>query len=184
VSEVEVDIMNDYDEIILGDEISLNGFFSSDEDVVRILWSQVGNADVECNSCLNTSVVPINDGFYNFSVINSLGCRASDEIFIRVRKEREVFYPNIIKLDQEGPNSKMLISGRNSAAEGLTFKVFDRWGNKLHNISNFTLNSLDHAWDGTHDGNPVEEGVYVWKALIRYIDGFEKYYSGTITVLR
>jgi hypothetical protein len=184
VSDIEVDIMNDYDEIILGDVISLNGFFSSDEEVVRILWSQVNNADVECNSCLNTFVTPINDGFYNFSVINSLGCRASDEIFIRVKKEREVFYPNIIKLDQEGPNSKMLISGRNAAAEGITFNVFDRWGNKLHNISNFTLNSLDHAWDGTHNGSPVEEGVYVWKALIRYIDGFEQYYSGTITVLR
>ncbi|HMP29039.1 MAG TPA: gliding motility-associated C-terminal domain-containing protein, partial [Saprospiraceae bacterium] len=184
ISEIEATIFNDAEEISLGDRIILSADFRSDENVTRILWSQINNPDVECKDCNITGVTPVNDGVYNFSVINSLGCRASDEVFIKVDKQRDIFYPNILKLDQEGINSKMMLSGRAAAAAGITFKVFDRWGNKLHNISNFSLNSIDHAWDGTHNGVHVEEGVYVWKALIRYIDGFEKHYSGSITVLR
>lgn len=184
VSKVEASIVNDVLEVDLGESILLNATFSSDLPVNRILWSQVNNPDVDCKNCATTSVRPFNEGYYKFTAFNELGCRSSDEILVKVNKNREVFSPNIIKQGQEGTNSRIMLSGKALAAEGVSFDVFDRWGNKVHNITNFTLNNLDHAWDGTYNGKPVEEGVYVWKAHIRYIDGFEQYYSGSVTVLR
>jgi gliding motility-associated-like protein len=185
VSEVEALIASDVEEVILGDKINLRGTFTSDEPTSRFFWSQTNNnPTVECPTCFSTAALPFNDGFYSFSVVNTLGCIARDEVFIKVDKQRDIFYPNIMTSHKEGVNSKMIISGRSASAEGISFNVFDRWGNKLHNITNFALNSIDHAWDGTYNGTPVEEGVYVWKAIIKYIDGVEQAYSGSITVLR
>lgn len=185
VSEIEASVTSDVEEVILGDQANLNATFFSDVPNVSFTWSQDNaNPDVNCPNCLITSVRPFNDGFYKFTVTNDLGCEASDQVYIKVDKQRDIYYPNIMFAHNESNNSKFIISGRSESAKGLSFKVFDRLGNQMHNFGNFELNGVDHAWDGTFNGLPVVEGVYVWKAIIRYIDGVEIPYSSSITVLR
>ncbi|MCI4669663.1 MAG: gliding motility-associated C-terminal domain-containing protein [Bacteroidia bacterium] len=58
--------------------------------------------------------------------------------------------------------------------------IFDRWGRHLK-----TLNSLEEVWDGTNaQGNPVQEGVYVWKLEALLNDQVPVSRVGTVTLLR
>ena len=57
--------------------------------------------------------------------------------------------------------------------------IFDRWGREI-----FQWEGASNSWDGTHDGNPVPDGVYFY--VIQGKDStsndFERY--GSITLLR
>jgi gliding motility-associated-like protein len=60
--------------------------------------------------------------------------------------------------------------------------IFDRWGERI-----FTSDQPGQAWDGTLNGTPVQDGVYVWtlryKALTK--DGVERQQRmGHVTLLR
>jgi gliding motility-associated-like protein len=58
--------------------------------------------------------------------------------------------------------------------------VYDRWGNPM-----FETGDYAQGWDGTKDGQPVQEGVYVWKIKCVHQPGEqEKQYVGSVTVVR
>ena len=40
------------------------------------------------------------------------------------------------------------------------------------------------GWDGTWNGQPLSADVYVYYALIRFIDGEEILYKGDVTLIR
>jgi gliding motility-associated-like protein len=61
--------------------------------------------------------------------------------------------------------------------------IYDRWGNQV-----FVTNDFKKGWDGTLDGKPAPEGVYVW--TIKYDIGDEsnqiqtKTQKGTVLLIR
>lgn len=65
------------------------------------------------------------------------------------------------------------------AIEHYEFTIVDRWGNTM-----FFADSIDEGWDGTVNGNPAPQGVYVYS--IGYQDAKGQYYfkTGTVTLLK
>ncbi|MEO0469225.1 MAG: PKD domain-containing protein [Bacteroidota bacterium] len=61
----------------------------------------------------------------------------------------------------------------------LNVQIFSRWGMKIYEEDN-----KDFRWDGTYDGQPSPEGVYVY--VIRGIgeNGLDYVRSGTVTLIR
>ncbi|MEO8734725.1 MAG: T9SS type B sorting domain-containing protein, partial [Flavobacteriales bacterium] len=63
--------------------------------------------------------------------------------------------------------------------------VFDRWGGVIFHSIN-----MDEGWDGTINGNPAPNDVYVWKATYSLQDPdaskvqFEQTTMGHVQVLR
>jgi len=43
---------------------------------------------------------------------------------------------------------------------------------------------MQDGWDGKHNGNFVNPGVYVYTAQVNFLDGKVLTYSGDLTVIR
>ena len=66
-----------------------------------------------------------------------------------------IYVPNAFTPDYDGLNDVFMPKG-----EGITsydLKIFTRWGQMI-----FELEDINKGWDGTVNGNPVQEGIYVW----------------------
>ena len=117
-------------------------------------------------------------------MVNEDGCIVRDSVYIRVKKDRTIYTPNIISANGDNINDYFFLSGNSLAAEGIYLRVYDRWGNLVYISGKFPLNESSYGWDGTFKGKPVVNGVYVWVALLKYIDGFQQTFSGNVTVIR
>ncbi len=63
--------------------------------------------------------------------------------------------------------------------ESFSMEIYDRWGKLL-----FASTDKNTGWDGTVNGKPQPEGVYVYKIVVRGFDGQELTANGTITLYR
>ncbi|MBL0099202.1 MAG: gliding motility-associated C-terminal domain-containing protein [Saprospiraceae bacterium] len=78
---------------------------------------------------------------------------------------------NIFKLSQ-GPGEKIL-----------SFTIFDRWGNKVFDKSDYMPDPAGtDGWDGTLNGRRLDPAVFVYYSRVRFIDGKEINYSGSVTL--
>ncbi len=179
-----VNILEDTIKIDLGNEIMLKSEYTNVNDVVTFEWNNKNNPSVDCKDCQNTFVIPHNDGYYFLTMVNEDGCIVRDSVYIRVKKDRTIYTPNIISANGDNINDYFFLSGNSLAAEGIYLRVYDRWGNLVYISGKFPLNESSYGWDGTFKGKPVVNGVYVWVALLKYIDGFQQTFSGNVTVIR
>lgn len=60
-----------------------------------------------------------------------------------------------------------------------TLLIYDRWGNKIFESTDATM-----IWDGTHNGQKVNDGVYAYMLDIVYKDATKEMKSGNITLIR
>lgn len=91
--------------------------------------------------------------------------------------------PNAFKpTSTEGNNLFRPVTYSNSMPD-FEMIIYDRWGKQV-----FITNDFKEGWDGTIDGKPAPEGVYVW--IIKYDVGDEtnqiqtKNQKGTVLLLR
>ena len=113
-------------------------------------------------------------------VISDRGCRDSTTKQIKIGPDITVFIPSAFSPDGAGPgrNNKMYVSAQGYIGYQLT--IFNRWGEKLF-VSN---HPEDEPWDGTYQGEPAQQDVYMYVAKVIAFDGKEYEYSGTITLIR
>ena len=116
-------------------------------------------------------------------VQDSNGCRATDEILIRLDKPRNIFIPNIFN-PESGRDPVLYIFGGKDVAEIETFLIFDRWGTLLFEQKNFQPNDPTKGWDGKYKGELLNPAVVVYQASVRFIDGQKILYKGDVTLIR
>jgi gliding motility-associated-like protein len=78
-----------------------------------------------------------------------------------------IYVPNAFTPNGDGKNELFYPILYGIDTEGYRFMVFDRWGLLI-----YETDSHSGAWDGTHNGLPVQQDVYVWKliAIDKYTD--------------
>ncbi len=109
---------------------------------------------------------------------NEGNCVATHELTLCVEPTFRLFAPNAMTPDYNGYNDVFRFKGR--FISSIEWQVFNRWGELI-----FTGQSLDDEWDGTHKGQLVPQGVYVY--LAKYVpqyEGVARTMKGFITVLR
>jgi len=100
-------------------------------------------------------------GVYSVSVVTP-ACRIKDSVEFTGELFGSSFYiPDAFSPNGDGRNDVFRAQG----ADILTFdmKIFDRWGELL-----FESTALDKGWDGTRNGSPVSNDVYVY--VVEYTD--------------
>ncbi len=174
--EIEVDLGGDYT-ILLGETATLEAQTTSLNPVFQ--WSTDS-----CSTCTEIFINPIEPTMYSVTVTDTLsGCTATDEIFIRIEKDRDVFIPNVFSPNGDGINDLFVIQSGQSVAMIRNFRVFDRWGAIVFEAEEI-LPGTEIGWDGTLKGKDSPEGVYVYIAEITFVDGLERLYRGDVTVVR
>ena len=172
--------LGDDEEILLGEGIQLNGAFSNPVDT--FFWNDT--SFLSCVTCTNPFANPINTSQVILTAIDTNGCESSDVILLSVDKERNVFIPSAFSPNGDGVNDRFTVLGGNGIQEIEFIQVFNRWGALVFEQKEFPPNATPLGWDGTFNGEPAETGVYVFQVNVIFVDGFEKFYQGDVTILR
>jgi gliding motility-associated-like protein len=119
---------------------------------------------------------------YTVTVIDSNGCKASDQRLVIVDKTRHVYIPNIFNPNSPGINNLFYIFGGQDVQLIKSFQVFDRWGDMIHEFYNFQPNDPASGWDGKVKGQKAVPAVFVYYAEILFKDGEIILYKGDVTL--
>ena len=180
-AEIPIIDLGESQTINLGAELELNPSIN-DIQIDTFLWTTT--TEFDCEVCLNPTTVPLNDGFYQLEVISADGCSRKDSLAVSVIKLREFYVPNAFSPNFDGRNDFFTIYGGVEVESILSLTIFNRWGGILYEGNNLTPSNELQGWNGRVKGEEAEQGVYVWMAQIRFIDGVVLDFGGDISLLR
>jgi gliding motility-associated-like protein len=122
----------------------------------------------------NTDTVPVvtpqDDITYTLTVTSADGCKATDQVFVKVLKAPTV--PNVFSPNGDGINDTWEIPYLESYA-GATINVYNTYGQIVYQSINYKK-----AWDGSFKGKPLPVGTYYYiinpkngrKQMAGYVD--------------
>lgn len=91
------------------------------------------------------------------------------EPFRLVVSESRLEMPNAFSPNNDGFNERFQAKSTTKNIVEFHAYIFNRWGQKLFDWTDWR--SADSGWDGTHNGNPVKDGVYYVYVKARGSDG-------------
>ncbi len=165
---------------------SISPSISSTLPIDSIIWSPLDSLDcidVDCEEVISNTLI---DQLYTVTVTDINGCSATDDIFIKVNTSRNVYIANIFTPDGDGNNDYFNLVIGSGAVSVSYLSIYDRWGNRVFSIENEYIPEIGQqdGWDGKHNGQYVNPGVYVYTAQVNFLDGRVLQYSGDVTVIR
>jgi gliding motility-associated-like protein len=151
-------------------------------ELASVTWTP--SDSLSCDTCLTTFATPVTTTRYQVHVVSEDGCEARSSILIRVDKTRHIYAPNIFSPDDDGNNDFFtLYADAVQVARIRSLRVYSRWGEEMYERLDFAPNE-DIGWDGNFKGQKLNPGVFVWQAVVEFIDGQEELFTGDVTLLR
>jgi gliding motility-associated-like protein len=122
----------------------------------------------------------VHPGTYSLRISNEpLGCSTKETI--KITKDCYIDIPNAFSPNGDGENDyffpRQLLSKRLS---GFRMQVFNRWGQVVFE----TERKDGRGWDGTFNGKPQPQGVYIYLVDADFVNGRKENYKGNVTLLR
>ncbi len=125
---------------------------------------------------------PADTGLYEVELvaITVNGCTDTIIRYVHIGPDYLIYIPNSFTPNGDKTNDVYKIVG--SGVNNSTMIIFNRWGEPLITLDNNQI--FDIGWDGTHNGNIVQQDVYTYKLEI--IDMYNKKhtYMGNINLIR
>lgn len=109
------------------------------------------------------------------TVYSANGCSNTVYHQVIIVPIENVFVPTAFSPNGDGENDVLYVRGY---LNGIYFTVYDRWGKKV-----FESNDESVGWDGTINGKPANEGVYMWY-LQTAVNGEGKKFKGDVSLMR
>ncbi len=167
----------------LGDSVSIHAEIMNETPIADVKWNIAPNRDSA--DCCSFSYRPLQTYRHEVTVRDSNGCVARDFVTVTVKRNRQVFIPNIIDLNSDNPlSASLMIQGGTDVVKIHSWLIFDRWGNAIFEARNFLPNDPTNAWNGTVRGEKGQPAVYVWAAEIEFLDGQTELFEGDVTIMR
>ena len=183
--ELAIELGGDID-LIYGDSVQLSPGITGATGPLIYLWEESKPGSLSCLTCPDPVALPRYEVTYALTVVDSLGCEASDAITLRVEKIREVAVPSGFSPNGDGRNDRLLVHGRpGTRVEELL--IFDRWGGIIFQdaAGDWSVNDPNRGWNGNGSDNaPLNAGVYLYKLSVIYEDDSRETLSGQTTLIR
>jgi gliding motility-associated-like protein len=181
--QVSVDLGDDI-HIDLGSGATLNAQVNLPFDsLAAVVWSPLDGT--ECPGCLAQVVYPIMTTTYTIRVLDKYGCSDSDTLRVLVNRRRHIYIPNVFSPNGDGENDVFTLFPKpNTVRKIHSLQVFSRWGEMVYQYQNFLPGDPLIGWDGTHKGQPLNPAVFVWYAVLEFIDGEIEVFKGDVTLVR
>ncbi|WMJ72172.1 PKD domain-containing protein [Cytophagaceae bacterium ABcell3] len=120
---------------------------------------------------------------------NEYGCSVTRTLpaAVKAREGGRLVMPNAFTPRVGGSGGNAVGTGLNdvfspgffTGVEEYELLIFNKWGSLI-----FESNDINIGWDGYYDNRLCEEGVYVYKVKVRYINGNVQEILGDVTLLR
>lgn len=169
-------------EIELGDSLILD--ISSTQPIQNYSW-RLEDSLLCALDCIDWVWLPAQSDWLYALATSDKGCSAFDSVFVRVIPNRFVFSPTAFTPNGDGINDHYNLFGpvpKIASIERLA--IYNRWGGKVFDKANVMPNVLEDGWDGTQNGRPAQQGVYMAVASIRYLDGVSITSTYSVTLIR
>lgn len=166
--------------IELADEIMLHP--KAMESVETVLWR--ADTGLSCYNCINPIAAPTNPTTYSVIVSSIDNCTAIDSVLIQILKVRDVYVPNAFSPNQDGMNDILFINAGPEVSNIQSFSIYSRWGEQVFLQENFAPNEIANGWDGRIVNELLDSGVFIWQAVIDFIDGETLIYTGDVALIR
>jgi len=132
------------------------------------------------------------------TVVDELGCSATDQMMLLVRRDRPVYFPTAFSPNGDNTNDVFFIGGDLDQIDFISdFFIFDRWGEAVYTgaqnrttgiISDteggFLPNDPAFGWDGMLNGQMMNPQVLVYTATVHFSDGEVIVYKGDFVLMR
>ncbi|MFN0214061.1 MAG: gliding motility-associated C-terminal domain-containing protein, partial [Saprospiraceae bacterium] len=152
-------------------------------EIASVTWTP--STGLECDTCLRTTAMPFSTTLYQVLVVSKTGCEARETLLLTVDKTRKVYAPNIFSPNEDGTNDVFTIfADPYSVVRIKSLQVYSRWGEQIFEASDITAGDLNTGWDGTFKGEKLNPAVFVWLAVVQFVDGKEELFTGDVTLHR
>ena len=169
--------------IIYGDEINLylvsNRSIDGDE---QWMWSDPTH--LSCLSCPNPIYAPTESTLLTLTIIDGDGCIASDELFVEVILEDDIFVPNAFSPNDDGVNDVLVVYTGSSITQITHLRILNSNRDVVFEQFNFRGNIFQYGWDGHYKGELQNPSVFAYVLEVELVDGSLRQLTGTITLVR
>ncbi len=167
--------------IAAGSPAALTPILSAD--VTDLRWSPSGSIFRNEPGFVIT-VKPAQTTVYTAEATNQWGCRASDDVQIRVEAANGgLFIPNTFSPNGDGTNEVFYPRSTGSVTI-LRMKIFNRDGVPVFERTRFMSNDANAGWDGRSRGMMQPQDVYMYAVEIAGPDGKPQVVTGNISLIR
>ncbi len=169
-------------ELELGDSVQVFAQTNTDSTLFDFTWTPT--TYLNCVDCPNPIITPLESTTYVVTITDSLGCEATSTVVVNVDKNRNLFVPNAFSPNGDSNNDVFMVFGSTGLVQVDKFIVYDRWGEVMHEATNFQPNDPQYGWDGIFRGKAMNPAVFVWYVEATFTDGLTKTYKGDVTLIR
>jgi len=142
-------------------------------------WTQSDSSAMSCTTCLNPVVTPTTTTQYTLTITDNNGCQSTDSMTIYVDVVcKDVFIATAFSPNGDGMNDILHVKS-NCGMTNMSFKVFDRWGEKV-----FESTDPDYGWDGTYKNKAMNSDVFMYTLDGYLSSGVEVKKKGNVTLMR
>ncbi|MGM0649583.1 MAG: gliding motility-associated C-terminal domain-containing protein, partial [Bacteroidota bacterium] len=130
---------------------------------------------------------PENAGIGDHQIIYTIDqiCGDADSTIIVVSEEQieDLLIPDVLTPNGDDFNDTWRIQGIR-AYDDVAVYIFTRWGDKVFEFTGTgdAYAEKENQWDGTHNGNKMPFGTYVY--ILELNNNNDETYKGTLTLIR
>ncbi|HLV42400.1 MAG TPA: PKD domain-containing protein [Brumimicrobium sp.] len=140
-----------------------------------VFWDPADHID--CPTCLEVIATPYITTTYYPSILGTNGCVGRDTVTVAVNFEEVVEVPSAFSPDGDGVNDFIRVLG--IGITSIDFKIYNRYGQLV-----FATTDITEGWDGTMNGEELNQGVFVYTLSFDLVDGSSGKKSGNITLVK
>lgn len=139
---------------------------------------------LSCATCLDpVARVPYTNSFV-LTGQNEYECISSDTVHIRMFTDGPVHIPNAFTPNGDGLNDVLFVMASRDVEQVKDFSIYDRFGQRIFQQREVPPNDPRFGWNGASRETTRGNSTFVYSVIVRFRDGREQQFRGTVTVIR
>ncbi|MEM9930150.1 MAG: gliding motility-associated C-terminal domain-containing protein, partial [Bacteroidota bacterium] len=178
-----------------GDDIFITASVNGGNAIDTLIW-QPDSLATSAEGRNGISFTATETQMISVTVVDELGCKATDNQMLLVRRDRPVYFPTAFSPNGDNTNDIYFIGGDLDQIDFISdFFIYDRWGEAVYTgpqtsamgatgQQGFLPNDPAFGWDGRLNGQLLNPQVLVYTATVHFSDGEVIVYKGDFVLMR
>ncbi len=150
-----------------------------------VIFSWEPPDSIDCPTCPNPVANILNTTTYQVTSWDAYGCIDSDEVIVHIVPvfDPVIYVPNTFTPNGDNINDYFFAYGTDLASI-VSMNIYDRYGEQVFRGENISAADPSQGWDGTFNGELLNNGVYAYWAEVMLEDGMKQIVKGNVTLIR